>query len=100
MFNNFCAECSWELIPMLLIAWLLGYLFWLLLNRSKYQSQIKDLTQQVDSWKDKSNSLEVDIKGIQYEKDKVDTEFATMRGKFADMQMEVMALKEQLQNKG
>ena len=85
---------------MLIIAWLLGYLFWLFLNRSKYQSRIKDLSEQVDSWKGKANTLEVDIKGIQYEKDKTEKEFSSLRGKFADMEMEVLALKEQLKAKG
>jgi len=43
LFLAFCENCTWEILPMLIGAWLLGWLFWWLLNRPKYQERITTL---------------------------------------------------------
>lgn len=39
----FCAECTWEIIPMLLGAWLLGFLIWGAINRKRYKQRLEKL---------------------------------------------------------
>lgn len=43
LFLAFCENCTWEILPMLIGAWLLGWLFWWLFNRPKYQNRITTL---------------------------------------------------------
>jgi len=39
----FCENCTWEILPMLLGAWMLGLFFWYLFFKPRYQNKIKDL---------------------------------------------------------
>ncbi len=96
MFNNICFECSWVIIPMLIISWLLGWLFWWLFNRSKYQARIDELEEQVTSWKNKSNQFEGDLTSANYEKEKMSKDLASYRSKNADLDIQLRACKEQV----
>ncbi|NNE29775.1 MAG: hypothetical protein HKN16_09060 [Saprospiraceae bacterium] len=37
----FCAECTWEILPMLLGAWILGFLLWGAINRKRFKRKIE-----------------------------------------------------------
>ena len=43
----FCESCTWEILPMLIGAWFLGWLFWYLFHKPKYQNKINNLTSNI-----------------------------------------------------
>ena len=104
MFNSiilleiFCKGCTIPLILMLLGAWLLGWLFWWLFNRSTYMDKITGLEGELNKWKGRANGLEADLSAANYEKDKFSKEFAAEKAKKADAEMALRVCKESLAN--
>ena len=94
---SFCSECTWSILPFLLGAWLLGWLFWWLFNRSSYQARIGDLENQIDSWKSRSNQFETDLATANYELDKSAKENDTLQSKYNDTLISLKACEEQQQ---
>jgi len=92
---SFCSECTWSILPFLLGAWLLGWLFWWLFNKSKYQTQINGLEDQIDSWKNKSNQFETELASAKYELDKLAKENNLLRSNYDDTLIRLKACEEQ-----
>lgn len=92
---SFCSACTWSILPFLLGAWLLGWLFWWLFNKSRYQAQIEELEGNINSWKNKSNQLEKDIAEAKYERQKLVDEHSSLRAKYNDTVIRLKACEEQ-----
>lgn len=94
----FCANCTWEIIPMLLGAWLLGTAFWWLLKGNAMSSRITELTASETVYKNKSNELQLELDTKRYELDKLQTGHGLLQRKFDDMELQWRVAKEQLEN--
>lgn len=94
----FCANCTWEIIPMLLGAWLLGTAFWWLLKGNAMSSRITELTASEAVYKKKSTDLQLDLDTKGYELGKLETEHGDLRRKFDTMELQWRAAQEQIQN--
>ena len=75
---SFCQDCTWELLPMLLGAWILGYFFWRFFSRPIYMRRIKELESDIEGWKNRANILEANLDSANYEKVKQSKEMALL----------------------
>ena len=97
---DLCTECGWQIIPMLLGAWLLGWLFWWLFNRSTYQARISELEKDLKLWQDKANGLEADLSSERYEHEKASAALAALKAKYGDLEVKLRACEEANANAG
>ncbi len=91
---DICTECTWQIIPMLLGAWLLGWLFWWLANRPKYQEIISGLEGDIDGLKTKVSGLEENVREAKYETEKVNVELAALNTSHSDLALQHNIAKE------
>ena len=89
---SFCPNCSWWLLPLLLGAWLLGYLLWNWTKGSSYRSEVNGLHGDIKNWKKKFNETELELSQAKYEREKMGGEFATLKSRFADQDTKYQAL--------
>lgn len=87
--DNFFSICSWWMLPLLLIAWLLGSWFWNLYQGSKLRANIGSLETEVSGLKSDIASQLVTIQGL--EKDKSDLRFQV-----GDVETTLFAEREQM----
>ena len=94
----FCANCTWEIIPMLLGAWILGSLFWWLLRGTEMKSKIKQLEASEASLKDKNTALQLDLDSKRYSLNKLEGEHSELKLKMGDTELKLKAVEEQLKD--
>ncbi len=94
----FCEGCTFPLLLMLLGAWLLGWLFWWLINRNGYMEKINKAEGEVTNWKGRANGLEADLSAAAYERDKYKGELAAAKAAKGDVEMALRVCKESLAN--
>ncbi len=97
---DICTDCTWQIIPMLLGAWLLGWLFWWLFNRSTYQNRIAELEKDLKLWQDKATDLEAELSKLRYDYEKSAASLASLKGKYADLEVALAACEEEKNNMG
>lgn len=95
----FCANCTWEIIPMLLGAWLLGSAFWWLLKGNTMSTKIRELTTSETLWKDTSTKLQMDLDTKGYELTKLEGIHTDLKRKYDTMELKWRAAEEQLRSK-
>ncbi|MEL6864928.1 MAG: hypothetical protein AAFP19_10930 [Bacteroidota bacterium] len=91
---DICTECTWQIVPMLLGSWLLGWLFWWLFNKKALQDKINLLEKDLDIWKSKSNKLEADLSTAYYNEEKTKKELVKVKGKLGDVELKLRACEE------
>lgn len=92
----FCANCTWEIVPMLLGAWLLGTAFWWLLKGNAMSTQIKELSTSETLLKEQGTKLQFDLDTKSYELDKLQTNHKDLKTRFGELELKWRAAKEQL----
>lgn len=89
-----CPICTWWLLPLLIGAWLLGWLFWRLTGRQKYLNQINDLQGQNRQLNVRLTDFEKDLATSQYEFNKLTEDYDLLRSKNADLDIQLRACEE------
>jgi len=79
-----CPNCSLWLIPLLIGAWLLGYLLWNWTKGARYKNEIGGLQGDIKNWKKKFNDTEGELSEARFEKERVNGEYATLKSRFSD----------------
>ena len=92
----FCANCTWEIIPMLLGAWVLGSLFWWLLKGTNLLSRIKQLEGVEADLHQKNTDLQVELDSSRYHLDKSENLHSDLKNRFGTLEMKLLATAEQL----
>lgn len=72
-----CENCNWEIIPMLLGAWVLGFLFWWLFFRSRNKSKMENVSAEMEQAKIQLNKLQRDLEAERYKNVKLTDEIST-----------------------
>ncbi|MEO1515411.1 MAG: hypothetical protein AAFV95_10370 [Bacteroidota bacterium] len=93
----FCPECTPWLLLMLAGAWILGWLFWAMFKGSSYQSQIKQLSGDLEDTQKVNTVLQKDMAEANYKMEKQATDYAEMQQKYADLDIRYKAQGEALQ---
>ncbi|MFT6319621.1 MAG: putative flap endonuclease-1-like 5' DNA nuclease/putative nuclease with TOPRIM domain [Granulosicoccus sp.] len=91
---DWCPNCSWWLILLLLGAWILGWLLWNWTKGSRLESEKNGLNSDIKNWKKKFTETESDLAQAKYDREKVSGEFATVKSKLADSDFRYRALEE------
>jgi len=89
-----CPICTWWLLPLLLISWLLGLLFWHLFYKKRYVNRIKKLEGEVVRLSGLASNLEKDLINKKYDYDTVDGEFRDLQSRNASLEMELKAYRD------
>jgi len=89
-----CWICTWWLLPLLVGAWFLGWLFWRLTGRQKYVTQIDQLQGQNRQLNVRLTDLNKDLATSQYEFDKLTEDYDILRSKNADLDIRLRACDE------
>ncbi|MFK7770493.1 MAG: hypothetical protein AB8F94_00085 [Saprospiraceae bacterium] len=89
---SWCVNCSWWLIPLLLGAWILGWLLWDWTKGSRLESEKKGLHGDIKNWKKKFTETESDLAQAKYDREKISGEFATAKSRLADSDVRYRAL--------
>ena len=66
-----CENCNWEIIPMLVGAWLLGLLFWMLFFKKRHQKSLEGLTTQLDQTQIDLEKNKRDFEAAKYKNQKL-----------------------------
>lgn len=82
---------------MLAGAWILGWLFWAMFKGSSYQSQIKQLSGDLEDTQKVNTVLQKDMAEANYKMEKQATDYAEMQQKYADLDIRYKAQGEALQ---
>lgn len=98
MFENFLSNCTWWLLPLLLLAFLLGMLFWHLLKVSGLLDRIKGLESDNGNLNTRISGLEGDLNakssallGLQGDYDGLNTKYNGLNGRFTTVQADYLA---------
>ncbi len=100
---SWCPNCSWWLIPLLLGAWILGWLLWDWTKGSNLRNEVNGLHGDIKNWKKKFIDTESDLKQAKYDQEKISGEFATIKSKLADSELRFQAMADKyddLESKG
>ncbi|MFK8006850.1 MAG: hypothetical protein AB8H03_10775 [Saprospiraceae bacterium] len=89
---SWCPNCSWWLIPLLLGAWILGWLLWNWTKGSRLESEVNGLHGDIKNWKKKFTETESDLAQAKYDREKISGEFATAKSRLADSDVRYLAL--------
>ncbi|MEM6963443.1 MAG: helix-hairpin-helix domain-containing protein [Bacteroidota bacterium] len=95
---NWCPNCSWWLIPLLLGAWILGWLFWSWTRGASLSKEVKGLHADVKNWKTKFNTNQSELETTKSEYEKLSGEYATMRTNLADYDSKYRTLEAKYNN--
>ncbi len=82
---SFCADCTWELLPMLLGAWMLGWLLWSWVIGSRFRAERKTLQSELSQVKATNTSLEKDLSLVRHEKENLAQDFRAHKTKYNDL---------------
>ncbi len=89
-----CTVCSWQLLPMLLGAWILGWIFWQLFRGATLKNNIIDLKANVSKLKTSEAGLKEEISNVNYDKEKIYADMLSSRSQFDDLELKYNALYE------
>ncbi len=92
----FCANCTWEIVPMLLGAWILGSLFWWLLRGTNLVSQVKQLQTSEANLHQQNTDLQVELNSNRYELEKSQGSVAELRDRLGGLELKWRAAQEQI----
>ena len=92
----FCANCTWEIIPMLLGAWILGSLFWWLLRGTNLVSQVNQLKEAEASLQEKNTALQLDLDSHRYNLNKEENMHKDLKQRYGSLELKLRATEEQL----
>jgi len=87
-----CPNCSWWLLPLLLGAMLLGYLWWRWTSGSRLKTQINSLSSDINNWRAKFKTQNEKLAEVEYDKEKLSGEYATLHSKMSDSNAKYLAL--------
>jgi len=71
---SWCPNCSWWLLPLLIGAWILGYLLWGSYKGGSYKNIIKGLQGDLTNLRGQKTDLETELAKSNYEYEKVNSE--------------------------
>lgn len=89
--DNFFTICSWWILPLLLVSWLLGSWFWNLTTGKKLRTNIEELETEVAGLK---SEIVTHLGKI----NELETNYSDLRSKFATVEMNYFAEKETKEN--
>ncbi len=92
--DSFFSICSWWMLPLLIISWLLGSWYWNLAKGNPLRSQISDLEAKVAGLNTKILDLKSDLNTKTYEVQTLESDKATLRSRVATAETNYMAEKE------
>ncbi len=87
-----CKNCNWEIIPMLLGAWFLGLLFWMLFFKRRHNSTVEQLTTQLDQSKIQIEKNKRDNEAIEYKNKKLTTDVTNYTKKIKSLEVKIQQL--------
>ena len=74
-----CENCNWEIIPMLIGAWLLGLLFWMALFRNRHRKRTSALGTALDQANLNLEKGKRDLDAAKYKNQKLTDEIVNMQ---------------------
>lgn len=92
--DSFSSICSWWMLPLLIISWLLGSWFWNLSKGNELRSTISDLEAKVAGLKTKILDLKSDLNTKIHENKTLESDKAALRSRVATAETSFMAEKE------
>lgn len=95
----FCKNCTWEILPMLLGAWLLGWLFWYLFHKPKYQNKIKDLNSNIGALQTAANTASLAANEPNEDFLRLSEELKSAQTLNQDFNLQLRRLRTELENK-
>lgn len=93
-----CPICTWWLLPLLLIAWLLGWLFWSLFFKKKYVNRIKYLEGEVVRLSGLAGNLERDLVNTRSENERALAQYSVAQDDIANLEMRLKDCEEGVTN--
>lgn len=98
IFLCICTFCNpWWLLPLLALSWLLGWLFWSQ-YRKRYTDEIDSLKGEGRRLNTRITDLEKELSTSKYEYDKLEKDYRSIRGKNADLDLNLRACQEKNTN--
>ena len=92
--DSFSSICSWWMLPLLIISWLLGSLFWNLSKGNQLRSDISDLQANVAGLKTKVLDLKSDLNVKIHENKTLESDKASLRSRTSTAELNFLAEKE------
>jgi regulator of replication initiation timing len=92
--DNFSSICSWWMLPLLIISWLLGSWFWNLSKGNQLRTNISDLEANVAGLKTKILDLKSDLNTKTHENKTLESDKAALRSRVATAETKFMAERE------
>jgi len=87
-----CENCNWEIIPMLLIAWLLGILFWVALFRKRHKHKVSTLKTDLDQANLKLEKDKRDLEAARYKNQKLTDEVVNHKKQIKSLEVQIERL--------
>lgn len=95
----FCENCTWEILPMLIGAWLLGWLFWYFFHKPKYQNKIDNLTSNIAAIQTAAHAASLVDQEPNLDLQRLSDELKSSRNLNQDFNAQLKSLRSELENR-
>ena len=69
-----CENCNWEIIPMIVGAWLLGFLFWMFFFKKRHSKEVEKLSTKLEQYEILIEKNKRDFEATVYKNQKLTNE--------------------------